>query len=173
MSVNDHWFHYNDEYDILICVPCGVMMMPGQGGGIQGHFNGSHHGRAERFPLSLEERRELFQLQQHRVLNASPRMPDPGSPPIHHLPMLNGFSCLKCPYICGTIGTIYYHICNQHSPWVKKDGKGTIIPSFLRLFKTFSRSRIDGNWEDCQVQTYVKSQGLKYFRITPIISTLY
>jgi hypothetical protein len=72
MAHIDDWLHYNEEYDILICIPCGVVVMPGGGGGLKGHLEGSHNGRASNFALSTNARRELLQLYEHQVLNPDP-----------------------------------------------------------------------------------------------------
>jgi hypothetical protein len=123
-SAMDNWFQYNKEYDILICIPCGVVVMPGQGGGMNGHLVGSHGPSAKNFPLSHKERLELLELHEGWVLNPCPRMPEPGSSPIPHLPVREGFRCVKCPYLCGAEGTIEYHVRNKHG-WVKKQGMST------------------------------------------------
>jgi hypothetical protein len=132
MSHTDDWFYRNEKYDILICIPCGVVIMPGHGGGVSGHLHSSHNGKAENFPLSTIERREILQLHQGRVLNPSPSMPDPEAPPIPHLPVHDGFYCLKCSYVCAAISTIKVHLRNEHG-WFKKQGMGMLIALILKL----------------------------------------
>jgi hypothetical protein len=39
MEELSEWFVYNEEYDVLICIPYGVVMMPGKRRGIRGHLN--------------------------------------------------------------------------------------------------------------------------------------
>jgi hypothetical protein len=51
MSEFTNWFSYNEEFDVLICIPCGVIIMPGKGGGVKGHLNFTHHSKAAQFAL--------------------------------------------------------------------------------------------------------------------------
>jgi hypothetical protein len=121
----DNWFHYNEEFDILICTPCGIVVMPNQGGGVKGHLEGSHNGRSKNFPLSSKERRELVQLHGNRILKPNPRIPRHDSLPIPHLPVHSGVYCLKCLYACIADTMIQRHMREEHD-WVKKDGMSTL-----------------------------------------------
>jgi Orsellinic acid/F9775 biosynthesis cluster protein D len=130
MSQTDVWFHYNEEHDILICIPCGVVVMPDQGGGVKGHLEGSHNGKAKNFSLSPKERGELLKRHGGRTLNSSPQMPDPDTHPIPHLPVWDGFHCLECHYVCAALSTIQRHLWKEHK-WLKKDGMGMLSSSSL------------------------------------------
>jgi Orsellinic acid/F9775 biosynthesis cluster protein D len=132
MFPTDDRFQYDKRYYILICVPCGVVVMPDQGGGVSGHLEGSHKGNGRNFPLSAKERGDLFQLHAGRILNSSPRMPDPENPPIPHLPVWDEFYCLKCPYVCAALSTIRHHLWKEHK-WLKKNGTGTLPSSLHHL----------------------------------------
>jgi Orsellinic acid/F9775 biosynthesis cluster protein D len=142
MSHTDDWFHYNEEHDILICIPCGVVVMPGHGGGVKGHLEVSHKGKSKNFPLSRKERGELFELHRERTLNPSPRMPDSETRPITHLPVWDGFHCLKCHYVCAALSTIQHHLiylpiiepldytflCGVAPPWGRNFVRGRLRP---------------------------------------------
>jgi hypothetical protein len=66
-SHTEDWFSYNSEYDVLICIPCGVAILPGRDGGVKGHLEGSHQQGAETLGLSAKDRRELCQIHEGRV----------------------------------------------------------------------------------------------------------
>jgi hypothetical protein len=49
MSELRDWFIYNEQFDVLIYTLCGVVIMPGNGGGVKGHLDSSHNSKAEQF----------------------------------------------------------------------------------------------------------------------------
>jgi Orsellinic acid/F9775 biosynthesis cluster protein D len=114
------WLVYNEQFDLLICVPCGVVIMPGKLGGVKGHLEYSHHLNVERFALTKSERHELLQLHGQRVLNPRPFHPGPNSAPIPYLPVIDGFYYMDCPHICTTHGSIEYHSRHKHR-WSSKN----------------------------------------------------
>jgi hypothetical protein len=120
MSDPSGWFSYNEEHDVLICIPYGFAVMPGSGGGVSGHLDSAHGLKAKEFALTLKARRELLQLHQSRILNANPINPRPGSSAIPHLTVHDGFSCLKCDYVCCKIGSMEIH-ARKHE-WLKRRG---------------------------------------------------
>jgi Orsellinic acid/F9775 biosynthesis cluster protein D len=132
------WFVYNEQFD-LICSPCGVVIMPGNGRGLKGHLDSRHHSKAKQFPLSTSKRRELLKLHEHRTLNPEPRSPEPDSPRIPCLPVLDGYFCLECPYICSALGTIEYHARKFHR-WSSKKQDSSLPPE-LPLSSLMHRHR--------------------------------
>jgi hypothetical protein len=81
MLHHTQWFVYNEKFDLLICIPYGVVIMPREGGGVQRHLEYSHHSKVDQFALSTSERQELLQLHEHHLLNHDPQTPAPESPP--------------------------------------------------------------------------------------------
>jgi Orsellinic acid/F9775 biosynthesis cluster protein D len=122
MSELTDWFVYNEQFDLLICTPCGVVIMPGKGGVVKGHLDYTHHSKAQHFPLSMSDRYKLLQQHEPRTLNPEPQNPDPNSPPIPYLPVLDGFSCLECVHLCSTLPSIEYHARKKHRWSSKKNG---------------------------------------------------
>jgi len=124
------WLSYNDEFDILICIPCGVVIMPGKSGGVDGHLEFTHHSKAEKFPLSTSSRRKLSQLHRGRILNSMPQTPGPDSNPVPHLPVLEGLYCLDCPYICRALATMERHARSEHK-WSSKSSLHSVCQQLI------------------------------------------
>jgi hypothetical protein len=119
ISNPDEWFSYNTSLDILICIPCGTVVMPGRGGGVRGHLEYAHHAKVESFALSVEARRELCELHRNRLLNPTPLLPSSCSNPVEHLPVYVGLACKKCPYVCHTLSNMELHSRKDHG-WSKR-----------------------------------------------------
>jgi Orsellinic acid/F9775 biosynthesis cluster protein D len=123
MSELPDWFAYNKQFDLLICTPCGIVIIPGKGGGVKGHLDYTHHSKAQQFPLSNSDRHKLLQRHEHRTLNPEPRNPELNSPPIPYFPVLGAFSCLDCVHICSTLLSIKYHARKKHRWSSKKNSR--------------------------------------------------
>jgi hypothetical protein len=54
MSEYADWFVYDEQFELLICTPCGVVM-PRQGSGLGGHLEYCHNSNAEQFVLKCNE----------------------------------------------------------------------------------------------------------------------
>jgi Orsellinic acid/F9775 biosynthesis cluster protein D len=121
MSDPSSWFSYNEEYDLLICIPCGFAVMPASGGGVSGHLDSMYGVEAKKFALPLKARRKLLQLHKSCMLNANQLNHRSGAPPIPHLTVHDGFFCHMCDYVCCKVGLMKFHARNDHE-WLKRKG---------------------------------------------------
>jgi Orsellinic acid/F9775 biosynthesis cluster protein D len=115
------WFIYNNVYGVLICVPCGSIVQPGNGGGVHGHLNYSHNTNSKKFPLTTQERIELIRSHEQHELNPAPLHPTPGAPPLPHLPVVRALQCVDCEYVCCTSSSMEVHARKIHK-WLKASG---------------------------------------------------
>ena len=115
----ENYVKYNEEHSVLICIPHGYSLIPGDG--IGRHFQ-RYHGS-----ISIETRKNIAEYAATLILKDPDDVvhPDSDEGPIEGLKLEeNGFSCIyeDCDgYVCGTKGTMEQHCRDAHN-WKLNDG---------------------------------------------------
>lgn len=87
----EQYITLNNEYKILLCLPCQLAVRPGQA--IERHFRHEHHLTG---PILQEI---IFSYRDTQLSDPqSIVLPEDGSPPIPKLAIVRGFSCQICRY---------------------------------------------------------------------------
>lgn len=156
-------FEYLPDYQVLICKPCRYAVTPSR---FQRHVR-THHGYTAGFRTHREIRATRAIIETNYVWKDPDHepipVPPPDTPPIPSLPLVSGFSCLGCSYICGTSNSIRLHVSQKHLELRRPCGR----PTAVQLEANRSQLR----WEPtfCQ-RFFVHGPQSSYFRVLPAAS---
>jgi hypothetical protein len=132
---------YNSNHKVLICRPCGYAIRPN---GVEKHLRRVH---GKTIPLSVG--RALIRYADTLPLAAieNVAIPDPESPPVEGLSLMDGYQCDVCRHVCAKEDSMEKH-CTRNHGWKRAQGS---------------------RWQQRKVHTFFKSDKKKYFVVTPIV----
>ena len=128
---------YAADYKVVICIPCGHCIKPPPY--TIRHFKDMH----SNWPLKIRKPLikhidELCLVEPESLMYSRQSVP-----PVPHLPIFDGWDCLRCEYSCVSEGTMQTHAKTAHQ-WLKGHGKV---------------------WNAARVQTFFSGSNRRFFKV--------
>ena len=129
---------YLEEYKVVVCIPCGQCIDSKR---VKRHLRACHPA----WPHDFRKRCTQYVKSLSIAAPMDVKCPPPCEQPLQWLSIYNGWSCLRCEYLCTTQGLIQQHARKSHD-------------------------RLGGQsqqWRPAKVQTFFPSVDSRYFEVCP------